>query len=173
MSLDSRKACGIDNISPIIFKNCVLLQVVCHLFSTSLRRNSIPQKWHTHCVIPIYKPGTSHLYPIIDLFPYFIFSPKYQKELSTITSSDMYTASLQNINLASYLIDQLCSNCQYLLKIFLKPSQKWMWQLCMDFTKAFDLVSHNSILNKLWNHRQFMEVVAKIYTPQTPVCQNW
>ena len=56
-SLDSNKACGIDNISPIIFKNCAapLLQVVCHLFSTSLRCNSIPQEWHTHCVIPIYK----------------------------------------------------------------------------------------------------------------------
>jgi len=58
-SLSSSKACGINNISPIIFKNCAapLLQVVCHLFSTSLRCNSIPQEQRTHCVIPIYKTG--------------------------------------------------------------------------------------------------------------------
>ena len=58
-SLDASKASGIDNVSPKIFKYCAapLLQVICHLFSTSLQNNSIPQEWRTHCVIPIYKAG--------------------------------------------------------------------------------------------------------------------
>jgi len=38
-------------------KTVLHLQVVCHLFSTNLQHNSIPQEWGTHCVIPIYKTG--------------------------------------------------------------------------------------------------------------------
>jgi len=45
--------------SPKIFKYCAipLLQVVFHLFCTSLSHSSIPQDWQTHCVIPVYKSG--------------------------------------------------------------------------------------------------------------------
>ena len=41
------------------FKYCALplLQVICHLFRTSLSCSTIPQDWRTHCVIPIYKSG--------------------------------------------------------------------------------------------------------------------
>jgi len=42
-----------------IFKYCALpfLQVICHLFRTSLSYSTIPQDWSTHCIIPIYKSG--------------------------------------------------------------------------------------------------------------------
>ena len=52
-SLDVSKACGIDNLSPEVFKHCVvpLLQIIFHLFYTS----TIPRDWHTHCVVPIHK----------------------------------------------------------------------------------------------------------------------
>ena len=125
-SLDVSKASGIDNISPAIFKYCAapLLHVICHLFSTSLQNNSIPQEWRTHCVIPISIRGINHQCLIIDPSPFFVFSQKCLKELFITVSSDMYKVSSRNINLAFYQIDQHCNSFYYLLKIFLKPSQR-------------------------------------------------
>ena len=58
-TLDVSKACGIDNFSPKIFRYCVLslLQIICHLFFTSLSSSTIPNDWRTHCVVPVYKSG--------------------------------------------------------------------------------------------------------------------
>ena len=58
-SLDVGKAYGIDNLSPIIFKHCAvpLLQIICHLFHTSISTSIIPCDWRTHCIVPIYKSG--------------------------------------------------------------------------------------------------------------------
>jgi len=46
-------------LAPKYLKYCAapVLQVICHLFSTSLQNNSIVQEWRTHCVILIYKTG--------------------------------------------------------------------------------------------------------------------
>ena len=60
-SLDVSKACGIDNLSPKVFKHVlcstITLQIICHLFYTSISSSTIPHDWCTHCVVPIHKSG--------------------------------------------------------------------------------------------------------------------
>jgi len=76
-NLDVSKASGIDNFSPKIFKYCALsiLQVICYLFHISLICSTIPQDWHTHCVIPVYLLSVT-----IDPFHCCISSLRYWKE---------------------------------------------------------------------------------------------
>ena len=58
-SLDINKACGFDNFNPKIFRYCTssLLQIICHLFSTSILSSTIPIDWCTHCIVPVFKSG--------------------------------------------------------------------------------------------------------------------
>jgi len=41
------------------FKFCAvpLLQIICHLFHTSISFSTIPLDWRTHCVVTVYKAG--------------------------------------------------------------------------------------------------------------------
>ena len=57
--LDTSTACGIDSLSSTSFKFCAvtLLQIICHLFHTSISFCTIPLDWHSHCVDPVYKTG--------------------------------------------------------------------------------------------------------------------
>ena len=126
-SLDAGKASGIDNISPKIFKYCAapLLQVICHLFSTSLQNNSIPQEWRTHCVIPIYKAGdkssVSNYQPIsllciLSKVPERIVYNNIRYVQDKLTEHQF--GFLPNRSTLQQLL--------YLLKNFMKPSRKWM-----------------------------------------------
>jgi len=56
-SLDTSNACGIDSLSPKLFKFYAipLLQIICHLFYTSISFSTIPPDWRTHCVVPVCK----------------------------------------------------------------------------------------------------------------------
>jgi len=62
-SLDTSKACVISTAwSPTLFKFCAvpLLQIICHLFHTSISFSAILLNWrthHTHCVVTVYKTG--------------------------------------------------------------------------------------------------------------------
>jgi len=88
-SLDISKACGIDNYSPKIFKYCAmpLLQVICHLFRTSLSHSSIPQKTGELTVWSLYTNlETKPLSLITDPYHCCVSFPRYWKELCTIIS---------------------------------------------------------------------------------------
>ena len=63
ISLDPNKASGIANVGPRILKICAfpLSDPICHLFQQSISQSYLPQEWHTHCVIPIYKSGDKSL----------------------------------------------------------------------------------------------------------------
>ena len=62
----------------------------------------------------------------------------------------MYTASLQNINLASYLIDQLCKQLLVFAQNLFEAKSE-VDVVYMDLKKAFDSVSDNGPLNKLYS----------------------
>ena len=55
--------------------------------------------------------------------------------------------NLQNINLDFFQIDRHCNNCYYLLL----EAKSEVDVVYMDFRKAFDSVSHNGLLNKLYS----------------------
>ena len=150
-SLDANKASGIDNISPKIFKHCAapLLQVICHLFSTSLQNNSIPQERRIHCVTSIYKAGdkssVSNYRPISLLYI-----------LSKVLERIVYNNIIRHVQgkLTEHQFGFLPnrSTLQQLLLFSEKllEAKSKVDVVYMDFRKAFDSVSHNGLLNKLY-----------------------
>ena len=56
--LDSSKALGCDNISPVILKHCItLLEPITHLLRSCLLTCVIPDDWKIHKIIPVHKKG--------------------------------------------------------------------------------------------------------------------
>ena len=57
--LDPTKASGCDGIGPKLIKHCAaaLYIPLHHLFSLSLYKQSIPNEWKCHSIIPIFKSG--------------------------------------------------------------------------------------------------------------------
>jgi len=150
-SLDVSKTSGIDNISPKIFKYYAapLLLVICHLFSVSLKNSSIPQEWRTHCVIPVYKTGDKS--SVCNYRPISLLCI-----LSKVLERIVYNNIFKHVHdkLAKHQFGFLPNRStlpQLLLftdKLFEVESEVNV--VCMDFRKAFDSVSHNGLLNKLY-----------------------
>ena len=149
-SLDTSKACGIDNLSPKIFKFCALplLQVICHLFQTSISFSNIPLDWRTHRVIPVYKSGNKCLvsnYRPISLL--CILS----KVLERIVYNNLIDYVRQRSSKHQFGFLPKRSTLQQLLTF----AEKVLEPKCeidviyMDFKKAFDSVCHNHLLDKL------------------------
>ena len=59
INLNPNKASGIDNIAPVILKNCAhaLAIPAHHLFTISIRSGSIPSEWKIHKITSVYKSG--------------------------------------------------------------------------------------------------------------------
>ena len=152
-SLDVNKACGIDSISPKIFRYCALplLKPICHLFSVSLSTSDIPTEWRTHCVVPIYKSGDKSLvsnYRPISLL--CILS----KVLERIVYNNLLVYLKQTLTVHQFgflpgrsALQQLLLVTETLLSA--KLTQAEVDIIYMDFRKAFDSVSHNRLLQKL------------------------
>ena len=58
-SLDSTKSSGCDDIGPKLIKHCAsaLFVPLYHLFSISLSKQTIPNEWKCHSIVPIFKSG--------------------------------------------------------------------------------------------------------------------
>jgi len=63
INLNPNKAGRIDNIAPVVVKNCAhaLTLPIHHLFTASLRSGNIPNEWKIHKIIPIYKSSDKTL----------------------------------------------------------------------------------------------------------------
>ena len=123
--------------------------MICHLFRTSLSCSTIPQDWRTHCVIPIYKSGdkisVSNYRPISLL----CILSKVMERLVYNNIID-HVQKLSTKCLFGFLPKR--STLQQLLvfaKNVLEPKCE-VDVVYMDFRKAFDTVSHDRLLQKLW-----------------------
>jgi len=144
-SLDASKACGIDSLSPKLFKFCAapLLQIICHLFHTSISFSTIPLDFRTHCVVPVFKTGdkSSNYRPISLLC---ILS----KVLERIVYNNLIDCVRKRSSKHQFSFLPNRSTLQQLLMF----ADKVLESKCevdvayMDFKKASDSVSHNHLL---------------------------
>jgi len=133
-------------------QNCTALplQVVCYLFSTSLRCNSIPQEWCTHCVIPFFKTGDKS-------------SVSNHQPISLLCILSKVLERIVYNNIIRYVHSKLTKHqfgflpnrsAQQQLLVFtqnLFEAKSEVDVVYMDFKKVFDSVSHNGLLNKLYS----------------------
>ena len=154
-SLDPTKAMGIDSIGPRLLRECahVLYEPLCHLFSLSISLQSIPADWKIHLITPIHKAGDRSLvsnYRPISLLCIIskVLERILYKRLIEFLSSSISSRQfgfLKNRStvhqLLTFLNEVYGSSC----------SKSQLDVIYLDFKKAFDSVSHNELLVKLWS----------------------
>ena len=150
--LNVNKAGSIDNIPPIVLKNCAhaLYRPIHHLFMTSINNGTMPAEWKIHKIIPVYKSGgktsTSNYRPIslLCIISKLLERLIYNKIINTVSNS---------IIPHQYGFQRESSTLQQLIVYFhqLITSKEEIDVIYIDFRKTFDSVPHNDLLVKLWN----------------------
>ena len=116
----------------------------------SLNSHSIPRDWKQHTIIPVYKSGdksTLKNYRPISLLC------SISKLLENLIYNKIIEFMRKSISCHQFGFQKHKSTLQQLLLYFndLCISKSPIDTIYLDFTKAFDSVSHNELLLKLWS----------------------
>lgn len=154
--LDSRKGAGPDELPNQFLKNCAagLAEPITHLFSTSLESGMFPSAWKASFISPIHKSGpkgeVSNYRPVCiqsslsKLFEKIVL-PQITSAFQNVISTRQHgfvggRSTTTNLYLyTNYVLDAmnqgLCTHAIY-----------------TDFSKAFDTVDHETLLDKLYQY---------------------
>jgi len=149
------KSCALNTIPVFIFKTCseILSPVIARLFCMSVYSGTFPNSLKTARVIPIHKSGeptsTSNYRPISTL-PILskIFEKLMHKKLMSFIDSNNILSRCQfgfrsNSSTSDAILEFLDGAVDVL------DQKKSMITVFLDFTKAFDTVKHNILIDKL------------------------
>ena len=147
---------GLDNIPSWIFQKCSyeLAEVICHIFNYSLECHNIPDQWRKAVVTPI--PKTKKPIAISDFRPISV-----TPILSRVLEKHIVAQYIQPVLPFNLLCDQFAfkptgsTTCAlvYLLHNVTKLLENNSYVRCLtiDFTKAFDVIDHDTLLKKMLN----------------------
>ena len=154
-SLSLNKAAGPDQISPMVLKNLadVLSKHLSIIFQQSIDTGTVPSQWKTALVTPIFKKGDKHK------------PANYRPVSLTAVCSKLCEHIIAKSVLNHLDHHNLLSDCQHgfrrnrscesQLVLFIDEltcamtEGKQVDAIIMDFSKAFDVVPHGSLLVKL------------------------
>ena len=153
--LDPKKACGPDEIKPRVLKELghELSPILCLIYQKSIDTGEVPTDWRTAHVSPIYKKGSK-------------YNPENYRPISltcicckilehVVVSAIMTHADKHNILYPLQHGFRKRRSCETQLLEFIDDVSKNLENstqtdiLIMDFSKAFDKVSHNLLSHKL------------------------
>jgi len=157
-NLSPHKACGPDKIKPIIVKSLAteiapILQVI---FQKSLEEGSLPSQWKTAFVAPIFKKGDRSnpanyrpisLTCVLCKVMEHIISSSIVKHF---TEQDVLYHLQHGFREKRSCVSQLVMLVNDLVKSVYNKDQ--VDPILLDFSKAFDKVSHEKVLLKLYNY---------------------
>ena len=154
-SLDANSSAGPDNLHPMLLKSCAhsLAYPLTVIFRQSLMEHSLPNHWKTSIVVPIFKKGSR--YDPLNYRPISLTAVTC-KCLERVICQQL-TAYLENNFILSdnqFGFRSGRSTQDQLLLVY-DDVAKWLDDGCVvdlimfDFAKAFDLVSHPILLEKL------------------------
>ena len=155
-SLNVGKASGIDNIPPIVIKSCAtaLCGPIHHLFVQCISQAYIPQEWKTHYITPIFKSGDKasvknyrpiSLLPILSKVLERIVFDQIYDHITSLTICSKQFGFLRGRS----TVQQLLVHLDSLINSLSDGSQSDV--VYLDIRKAFDSVSHDILLAKLWS----------------------
>jgi Reverse transcriptase (RNA-dependent DNA polymerase) len=154
LSKVSKTAPGPDNIPYWVFKDCSfeLADVVTHIFNCSLKSSIVPNQWRAAVITPVPKtsnPATLSNFRLISVTPI----------LSRILERFVVTRWLQPAIPKDLISDQFafrptgsttCALTHFMHHVTcLLETNKYVRCLLVDFSKAFDVVDHVVLIEKL------------------------
>ena len=154
-NLNPNKAAGPDNITPRVLKELAthIAPILTIIFRCSYQTSEVPDIWKSANICPVYKKGKK--YDPINYRPVSLTCVSCKLMEHIITSHMMSHASTQNIMYPLQHGFQRVLSCESQLIEFIDDVTKNLDQgkqtdcLIMDFSKAFDKVSHSLIIHKL------------------------
>ena len=161
-ALQAHKACGPDNISARIIKECSeqLLTPLAVLFNMSVQRGAFPSRWAEANIVPVHKKGSKKVpsnYRSISLTPLF-------GKILERCVCDVLVSHVQPIlapNQHGFVPRRSCdTNLACLLKKAWDAisSGHQTDVIYTDYSSAFQSVNHNLLLHKLKNSYQISGV---------------
>ena len=154
-NLDGNSAMGPDNLHPQLLKNCATqLAYPLHvIFSRALKEGQLPDDWKTSTVFPIFKKGVRSdplNYRPISLTS--ICCKTFERLLSAHLTT--YLESNQLLSPHQFGFRSSRSTMDQLLLVYDNVSKymdegKIVDVILFDFSKAFDVVVHSLLIDKL------------------------
>ena len=152
--LDTSKATGPDNISAIFLKQCrsELKTSICALFNRSLKEGIVPVEWRKSNVVPVFKNKNSDD-DITNYRPISLLSI-ISKVLERLIHKHLYSKLSHKFYKNQHGFLQGKSTCTQLVSFVheigkILDQSKQVDIIYMDFSKAFDSVPHNLLIDKL------------------------
>ena len=146
---------GIDNISVFFLKTCInhISPVLADIFNFSLREKIFPDKWKIAIIKPIPKinnPSKLKDYRPISLLS--ALSKIFEKLVSDQMKKHFFDNKLLNKNQSGYKPHHSCTTALLYISDYIYDAMdngEIVFLVLLDYSKAFDLASHNLIIAKL------------------------
>jgi len=162
MSINSNST-GLDNINPIFLKKIlhIVLSHITHIFNCILTTSVFPKSWKRVKITPIPK-SDKEFRPIAILS---VLSKALEKIMSQqmsdfLIESNLLTAKQSGFRPKRSCITALIKVCEDLRKSV--DINEVVFLLLLDFSKAFDNVSHRQLLKKLRRLFHFSDSAVKL-----------
>jgi len=152
-NLDVNSACGPDNISPLVLKNCsyAIAPSLTIVFNSSLQSGTVPNSWKCANVVPIFKKGDKC--QVSNYRPISLIST-IDKAMERCVFDHLYPLVEGRLHPLQHgfckgrsCTTQLIQVYHQIGSVLDKGGQVDM--IFLDFSKAFDCVSHPLLLYKL------------------------
>ena len=151
--LDVNKAVGPDNISPYFLKQCrhILAPSLCIIFNKSLQYGKLPSAWKCANVTPVFKKGERHS---IDNYRPISLLSVVSKVMERCIHDIIYPKVQDHIHELQHGFCKGKSCTSQLLQVYheigsVLDSGGRVDVAYLDFSRAFDSVSHSLLIKKL------------------------
>jgi len=157
-------------VPPIFIKGMSMLlsDPICQLFNESLKEGYYPSEWKTSYVTPLYKGRGSKTNPgnFRPIANTMFISKVYEKVLKGVIVNHINDHKLFSENQHGYRSGRSCSTALKILTNYVyencdNPKGK-VPVIFVDFSKAFDTVSHTLLIHKLKEEFRLNPIVVKI-----------
>lgn len=158
LSLPNKNSSGYDELSPAFVKSILHLILVplTYIFNLSFKHGIVPQKLKIAKIVPIYKSGDKHElinYRPISLLPTFskiLEKLMYTRLMSFINKFNILSNCQYGFRAGRNTSDALCNLSNYISEQF--DNGLDVLGIFIDISKAFDSLSHQILLNKLYSY---------------------